>query len=268
MSISETWRVTGMLALVLLASACGGGDDEEEDEDEPDPPVNPADAAGLWQGTASVAGSSVPYVFRALVTPDGRMRLGISSLDAPPTLAPTIIDATLDGRIGTLELRPGSYYSLSVAPPTGTATGMLDGEPRSRVTGSVNFGGRTYNLDGVFNPEYDNDSSLATIAGVYTRTSTGTGGSFTLTVTIEANGNLSGSDTRGCLMTGTVQADLPTINAYAFTWNATNCPGVGLNGNFAGRLSLLNSPMVPGARVLAFFAHSNAYPIPPYEPLR
>jgi hypothetical protein len=259
MKTNQSWRLQITLATMTVAalSGCSGGGGGEDD-DAPTP-ANPAEAAGLWKGSASVAGSSVPYVASALVTADGHARFYIQSTDTtvPPTLAPTVVEGNLIDSGGTLALSAATFYSL-LTPKTGSVTGRFDGAARSNATGTLTFGSKTYNVDLTYDSQYDRASSLPAIAGVYTRSNAA---GYTITVTINADGTLTGSDTLSCMYSGTVAADLPTVNAYDLTWNGTGCTNSNRNGAFTGRLALIDSPNVAGVKALLWYAHSATDPL-------
>ena len=92
----------------------------------------------------------------------------------------------------------------------------------------------TFNVS--LNPMWNRPASLANLAGVYTRrTSYG----YTMTMTVGANGQLTASDTRGCLINGTVVVPDPTHNLYRLDATVVSCGT--LNGAYAGMGTLLDA---------------------------
>jgi hypothetical protein len=74
---------------------------------------------------------------------------------------------------------------------------------------------------------------LATAAGVYTASDSS---GYTLTVTIHRDGQLDGSDTKGCTLIGSVDVPDPAVNYYSAIADATTC-GI-LDGHYLGMLTL------------------------------
>lgn len=245
-----SWAVALFGALHLTACGSGGGGD-----DQADPPANPADAAGIWQGSASVAGSSTTYGVGALVTSDGHARIYLVSTN-DTTLGPTVIEGDLRDSAGSLGLVGAQGYSIS-SPNTGGATGTFDGAARSNVTGTLTFGGQTYHVDLAYSSQYERASSLATVTGTYQVTR----GTYSMALTIASTGAITGNDSTGCTFSGTVSADLPAVNAYALALTGANCSISDFNGTFNGRMALMDSGTNPGSKVLVWFAHSTNRPL-------
>ena len=254
----------GIAMVVGLALAgCGGGGSAEGQDPGPTP-ANPANAAGLWRGPATVAGSAVQYGASALVTANGHALIYIQSLDStiPPTLSPTIIEGNFVDAAGELALSGATFYSL-LSPKTGSVTGRFVGTAHATATGTLTFASTTYNVSLAYDTQYDRASSLAAIGGVYTRSAPS---GYTMTITINPDGTLNGTDTLSCIYSGNVTADLPAVNAYALNWIGTGCTNSNRNGTFAGRLALVDSATVNGAKALAWFAHSASDPLLPQLP--
>jgi hypothetical protein len=85
-------------------------------------------------------------------------------------------------------------------------------------------------------PGYNRPASLALLAGTYTRT---TSIGYTMTWSFTQNGQLTGSDSRGCVFNGTVIAPDPTHNLYQIDATVTSC-GI-LDGSYQGRGTLLDA---------------------------
>ena len=81
----------------------------------------------------------------------------------------------------------------------------------------------------IFNPIYDRDSALATVAGSYAVFDVfGDPASFS----VDANGALFSQTASGCVGNGQVSVVNPQFNGYNISVNVSNCPG--LNGSYTG----------------------------------
>lgn len=263
--MSKRLRVAGGIvgAFVFAAAGCGGGGSGGGDSPAPTP-ANPANAAGLWRGPATVAGSAVQYGASALITANGHALIYLQSLDmtVPPALSATVIEGNFIDSGGELVLNGATFYSL-LSPKTGSVTGRFDGTARSNATGTLTFASTTYSVSFTYDPQYERASSAAIVAGVYTRSAPN---GYTMTITINPDGSLMGTDTLNCTYTGNVTADTPNVNAYALSWTGAGCTNSNRNGSFAGRLALVDSVTVNGAKALAWFAHSASDPLLPQLP--
>jgi hypothetical protein len=83
---------------------------------------------------------------------------------------------------------------------------------------------------------YKDPASLAILAGVYTSADQEV---HTLTLTIHADGQMDGSDLRGCVVVGSVTVPDSTKNYYSGTADVTSCGD--LNGHYDGMLSLIDN---------------------------
>jgi hypothetical protein len=83
---------------------------------------------------------------------------------------------------------------------------------------------------------WDRPASLSTLAGVYTRT---TSNGYTMTMTMSANGQLTASDSRGCLINGTASVPDVLHNMYGIHATVTSCGT--LNGTYQGLGALLDA---------------------------
>jgi len=93
---------------------------------------------------------------------------------------------------------------------------------------------------GTFNvglsPMWNRPASFAIVAGTYMRT---VSYGYAMTMTIDANGQLSASDTRGCLINGTVTVPDANHNLYQITATVTSCGT--LNGAYSGMGALVDA---------------------------
>ena len=95
-----------------------------------------------------------------------------------------------------------------------------------------------FNLN--YDPNYENSSSLDLVAGVWSFTMASAGGGvYTVTMTIDDNGQLFGSDTPGCVFTGQVSIIESQYNAYRVAVVTSSCGE--FDGGYAGLAFLSNS---------------------------
>ena len=207
------------LALALLASlalaACGGGGGSSGqtagDSSQPTPPVVPpvvqptATVDGFYDGSDS-RGQSITGV----ILSDHSFFLLYSQPDDPATLAGAVFgngdarngsfsanaqDIRLDGSVQAVGLS-ASYQ------PKQTFDGMLSYADNSSASFSTRY-----------NPAYESTPTLAALAGVYHGTIATPGEHEDLTLTVDADGNMSGPLLCGCNVSA-VAAPLDTGNAY------------------------------------------------------
>ena len=81
---------------------------------------------------------------------------------------------------------------------------------------------------------YNRTASLSKVAGVYMFNN----GPYTATISINSNGQLTGSDADGCVLNGTVSVPKSSHNDYHVTANVESCPS---SGAYAGEALLDDS---------------------------
>jgi hypothetical protein len=125
-----------------------------------------------------------------------------------------------------------------------------------RYTGSGDAG--TFNMS--LSPMWNRPASLGSVAGVYTRT---TSNGYTMTMTVGANGQVTASDSRGCLINGTVTVPDATHNMYLMDTTVTSCGS--LNGHYQGMATLLDADAMTdwmtGMHPLEHGGHSHGGPM-------
>lgn len=220
----------------LAVSACGGsgGGDSEPSAGAPLQPTAGSGSTkttpGVWSGTTTSATAGVMDVV-GLTNPTGH----------------SVWMAT-DGRVWTGQL-PTTGTSLATAMngymypgrqfPDGTNHGdwsmsgtFANGAWSGQLTG--NGEAATYNFS--MHPGYDRPASTTLLAGTYTRT---TSIGYTVTLSFTADGQLTGTDSRGCVFNGTVSVPEPAHNMYDVHANVSSC-GV-LDGTYQGHGTLLDA---------------------------
>jgi hypothetical protein len=225
----------------LTLAACGGGGGDSGNADptpgSPGGTINPPAApiatnAGISKGTivsTTTAGTAAVVALTAhdghsvWMTTDGRIWSG----DVPPD--GDRFDATFSGH-----MYEGDHF------PDGTNHGLThiqyEHHSTSMASGSYSGSGDAGTFSMTMSPMWNRPAALETVAGVYTR-STATG--YTMTMTIGANGQMSGSDSRGCVFTGTVSVPDATHNLYGIEADVSSCGT--LDGNYRGMGALLDA---------------------------
>jgi hypothetical protein len=156
---------------------------------------------------------------------------------------------TTDGRVydGTMPMsgdhfqsQMHSYMDDSGHFPDGTNFGvgsmMVDSHTSSMMAGRFSGNGDAGTFNMTRSPMWSRSASLGTVAGTYTRT-TSTG--YAMTMTISANGQLTGSDSAGCTWSGTVGVPDASHNLYRMDATVTSCGA--LAGTYHGMGSLLDA---------------------------
>jgi hypothetical protein len=186
--------------------------------------------AGVWQGTltspttgqASLVGLTNATGQSVWMTTDGRVWSGQMPLSG------TQFNATMAGY-----MYPGSRF------PDGSAYGpssMMFSYVDGTWTGQYTGGGDTGTFNVTMSSMWNRPATLAMLAGTYTRT---TSIGYVMTMSIATDGMITASDTRGCVISGTVTVPDANRNLYQLDATVTSC-GV-LNGTYGGHGTLVDA---------------------------
>lgn len=224
-------RVT-VLALAVAAltvTACGGGSSSTTPAS---PPTGAATTPGVWKGTITSTTTSQSASVVALTGADGHS-----------------FWMTTDGRVWSGQVpMTGDHFTTTFSGHMyegahfpdgtnhGTASMMIDHHSASTTSGRYVGNGDTGTFEMVPSPMWIRPAALGTVAGVYTRT---TSNGYAMTMTIGANGQLFGSDSRGCVISGTVDIPDPTHNMHRIDATVTSCGS--LDGHYQGMGTLLDA---------------------------
>jgi hypothetical protein len=226
-------RLLALLPALLLAAACGGGSNGGGSM----VPTPDQALGGLWYGTLSITGVPGTQEFVGMSTDDGRFRF--ISVDTLGQFA-GVVQAN-----GTSVTGSGEGFA-----PAGTT--WRDGSTVTSVsmTGTIrqrnNFSGSwtagtgesgTFTFD--YDTDYEKDSSLALLVGVWTVYDDNL--NPVATFTIDANGQFSGQNVNGCVSLGQVSIIDARYDVYGITSTVANCP---IAGDYAG-LGVLGSIVNP-----------------------
>lgn len=227
-----TRKVVALTVLGTLAACGGGGGGDGNETPRPAPPsaVSPA---GIWEGTLTHGGSNVNDA-SCLITVENELACILFDPE----------NGALAGAVhGSVQVSNGNQLSGSGTGYAAPGYVLIDGSSvtanftitggtvaeRSALQLSFSALGQTGTFSGTFDPIYDRDSSLATVAGVYTVFDVfGDPAAFT----IDGNGTLLSQTQSGCIGNGQVSVIDPRFNGYAVQATVSNCPS--LNGEYQG----------------------------------
>lgn len=203
-----------LLCVYLALSACGGGGSSGGGGS---PTVPAASPSGVWQGTLTENGVGTTNVL-GLVLAD---QLRFISVDDDVVYEGTI---TMSGADFTAA---ATSYSSAGALATATLTGsVVTGTSMTGTFTTSNGSSGSFSL--TYDPVSARGASLATLSANWMETD----GAYTISISIDSNGVLTGSDTDGCVYTGGVTIQSASINIYSISLAATSC-GV-FNGSYSG----------------------------------
>jgi len=202
-----------LLSSALLLAACGGGDDGGSS------PVPNAAVGGLWEGTTTVAGQTIGTV--GIVAEDGR---GYVLIEDGALYWGKVVSS---GNQITAALTGAVERGLTFTDGSTSGTGSISGTIQPRVSISANssfttaLGSTTAGTVSLnYVPSYNDDSSLALIAGNYVDSFWYFGGVFN----IASNGDIFFQDPGFfCVINGKVAIINPAYNAYDIRYSYSNC---------------------------------------------
>ncbi|MCC7199222.1 MAG: hypothetical protein IT483_06925 [Gammaproteobacteria bacterium] len=220
------------MATMLATTACGGGggDTSPAPGNTAGTPVSAKTTPGVWQGTvtspttgqSSVVGLTSGSGHSVWMTTDGRVWTGQMPMSG------TQFNATMAGY-----MYPGSRF------PDGSTYGtwsMMGNYANGIWSGQFNGAGDNTTFSFSMHPAYNRPASLDLLAGTYTRT---TSIGYTMTLSFTQAGQLTGSDSRGCVFNGNVTVPDQTHNLYQIAATVTSC-GI-LDGSYQGQGTLADA---------------------------
>lgn len=227
---------------VLILSACGGGGDSSPPS--VPPPVANQSPGGIWLGVDSIGQDIV-----ALVTETGRFHF-IADLSSQGAGVLSVSNGNdVDGNFD-LVTESGFVF----ADGTTLANCALSGTVNERQTLTVTVNCTTTaglqtqtTVALAYEPLYDRNSSLATIAGMF---DDGAGGIVTI---IAADGTIFEQDpVSGCVTNGQVRIINSNFNAYDIETGFSNCTGQAaiLNGATFVGIGVLDNTVNPELLVI------------------
>jgi len=232
---------TGTLIYTLVCRGSGYG---ESDRESATLTVNPAALAGLWIGDGCCVESD-SFAVAGITNNSGDYRflvLGMHYVNKGAEI-PAAYATCSSCLAGGVETDPYEFKLLAVT-------------PRAAAHESITAAGPTARPEAIeFSVPYDRGferpSSVAALQGNYT-TNLGTG--YTLTITIDAAGNVVGIDTNGCSLQGRVSTSHPEVNYYDVAVDVTRCGD--RSGRYDGNAALIFDST--GRATELFLSTSNA----------
>lgn len=226
-----------MLAASAMLAGCGGGGGS----------ADPGTAPSLGPGSSTGDGSTKPTagVWQGTITSSTTGTARVMGLTG--TSGPGIWMAT-DGRVWTGQVpMSGTQMTATMAAymypgrqfPDGSNHGpwsMTGAYANGAWSGQFSGTGDSATFQFSMHPAFERPASLDQLASTYTRT---TSIGYTMTLSVTQGGQLTGSDSRGCVFNGSVTVPDPSHNLYQLDVVATSC-GI-LNGTYAGRGTLLDA---------------------------
>jgi hypothetical protein len=200
----------------------------------PTTPPSSAAMAGYWQGTATEQDSGRTFDAVALIDAKGNAqwqltRNGLFNNDGFVVFANVCCEAQFEADATGKNLGETNTRDASVN--VEVANNVLGGE--------LQFRREQYRFSLNPSSDYNRGISLAGLAGVYTRRDdTIFGEEVTLTMTIESNGQLTGSYSNGCVFNGSAAIPDTSHNMVELQIDLANCGSHGSqkawNGAYAG----------------------------------
>ena len=234
----KTTTLVLAIAAALTVTACGGGaggDSEPTSNNDGGTPAAGKTTPGVWQGTvtstttgtSSVVGLTNTSGHSVWMTTDGRVWTG----QLPMTGTQMRLD--MSGY-----MYPGRQF------PDGSNYGtwsMMGSYANGAWSGQFTGAGDDATFSFAMHPAYTQPASLDLLAGTYTRT---TSIGYTMTMSFTQGGQLTGSDSRGCVFNGAVSVPDPMHNLYQIEATVTSC-GI-LDGEYRGHGTLLDASAMQG----------------------
>lgn len=196
--------------------------------------------AGYWKGSATEQGSNRTFDAVALIDAEGNAqwlltRNALFDKDGFVVSANVCCEAQFEDDATGKNLGETNPRDASL-------TVEVDG---NALTGELQFRREEYRFSLNASSDYNRSLSLAQLAGVYTRhDDTIFGEEVTLTVTIESNGQLTGSYSNGCVFNGSAAIPDTSHNMVQLQIDLANCGSHGSqkqwNGAYAGLGVLLS----------------------------
>lgn len=230
--------------LSFAVAGCGGGSSGSSSATEPTP-IADARLGGIWEGTIfnQSIGSSWQIIGLSLDTGESRF---IDEFGTQYVANFTVNGTSFSGTFFGVAPLGETFIDGSVV-ATGNMSGTIS--ERNRISGSYTVStGEQGSLDLFYNSTYERDSSLSLMAGTWIDTD---GDPFT----VDAQGQIFGQDSMGCVYTGQVAIINGDHNAYRVQLNVSSCGA--FNGIYSG-LGVLDDYQVASDNRQFIFQVSNA----------
>jgi hypothetical protein len=223
----------GVSSILAACGASGSGDSASSAATNPTGGATAGSSKttpGVWQGTlispttgsASLVGLTDASGHSVWMSTDGRVWAG----QMPAT--GTQFDGNMTGY-----MYPGSRFADG---SNYGAWSMMARYADNAWSGQLNGSGDRAEFRVAMHPAYDRPASLALLAGTYTRT---TSIGYTLTLSFTQSGQMTGSDSRGCVFSGNVTVPDAAHDLYQVAATVSSC-GM-LDGVYSGHGTLVDA---------------------------
>jgi len=149
-------------------------------------------------------------------------------------------DGPMPHELGNFELHMNSHLYEGSEFPDGTHHGLavmhIESHTNSYMDGRFAGSGDAGRFALTRSAMWDRPASLDSAAGTYTRSDSS---GYAMSMTISANGQLSGSDSRGCQFTGTVHVPDPAHNLFRMETEVSSCGT--FDGHYEGMGTLVDA---------------------------
>lgn len=227
-----------IVGLAVVGFGCGG----DGGGGGPAPIVSNESASGIWNGSFHSNVTNSTDIVSGVCTENNEVRLFSASWGGQYAGTGSVSGSSISG---TLTAYAPWGYHFPDGSKIGTVT--LNGTVKTRVSISGTYSGTGDN--GTFLVAYDSvyqrPSSLSLVNGNWLHSSSQLG---TVHMTIDANGNITGFTSGGCVYSGAVSIINPSYNAYRININISSCGA--LNGNNNG-LAILDDTTMQNDTLIA-----------------
>lgn len=208
-------KVLGIFLGASCLMACSGGSGDSLGK------TSTSELAGIWQGTVTQSAGTASTI--GLIRRNGEYHF-LSGNETSYTTGNFQISG--DRFSGS-----GPEYDDAGVEIVALSGDFVSKQSLSGV-GRVN-GVQTSSFELNYDSIYERGSSLARVVGTYSDTD----GTYTETYTIDSSGDITGSDTDGCVINGQISIVNSAYNDYGIQLTVSNCA---ISGNYTGAAVLLD----------------------------
>lgn len=208
------YRLWFVGSIFLMLTACGGGSSGDGSGTTTPPSVaNYTKAGGSWNGQTTTDGIAGFEFVRGVISERGDgVFFSIGAIYVITSVSGVDGNATLTFTAYALQ---GYVFSDGSTVSAGTFEGVV--VERDSITGSWSTAsGDSGSLSVEYHADYDIDSSLAILAGIYSNDYEGT-------VVIDPDGSFFMQDVNGCTLNGVAGEIDTNYNLYDMSFDITNC---------------------------------------------
>lgn len=205
---------------------CGGGGYGESDVGSATLTVNAMRAAGLWMGEACCVDANA-FRVSGMTSEAGDYRFLLlgSHFVGRAGEAPAAYATSRSSLAGQRLADAPTFALLDITPRVAVRQWLRSAGPK----------GQPVDFSVPYDRAFERATSNADLAGSYT-SHLGTG--YTLTLTIDGAGQVTGADTNGCRLDGRAANGLPAVNTFDLVLDVSSCGRS--NGRYSGKAALID----------------------------